>query len=77
MNKQSRSKIQNVTQARRDSTRQDLHKIINNMIAVEYKYPRSSIGEQAVEVQNSKCDMSSKGNDQIRVAQNEKQYDCF
>ena len=51
--------------------------MINNMIAVEYKYPRSSIGEQAVEVQNSKCDMSSKGNDQIRVAQNEKQYDCF
>ena len=66
-----------VKQALRDSTRQELHKMINNMIAFEYKYPRSSIGEETVEVRNSKCDTSSKGNDQTIVAQNDKRYDCL
>ena len=45
------------------------------MFAVEYKYPCISIGEETVKFQNSKCDMSSKENDQTGVEQNEKQYD--
>ena len=64
-------------EARTDSIRQELHKMINNMIAFEYKYPCSSIGEETVEVQNSKCDTRSKGNYQTIVTQNDKQYDCL
>ena len=46
--------------------------MMNNMIAFEYKHPRSSIGEETVEVRNSKCDTSSKGKDQTIVAQNDR-----
>ena len=38
LKKQSRSIIQNVTWARKEFTKQESHKMLNNMIAVEYKY---------------------------------------